>query len=349
MSSANLQPDTGSQTVQLLLQISQQLKNGSGSVPDAIDSLPPFEPPASAIVLNSLLFASLLCSVIASGKCLWIKQWLREYSLDLPHRPRELVRVRVHRHRGLDAWHMRAIVSTISFLLQVSVALFANAVVLLAWPVAPALRYAVFAVALLWVAVTLVAAVCPVVSPACPYKSPLARTFGRVVYWIRRGLGARRKTREEDQHWNRMPRIGEHEEFHTRERHIAVADGASLDLEALTYANMQYWGHRKLDRINDCFKDVENREAALSVIEEIVAARLNVKRDALQDAQAVEARQPRRDRRMLHLMRIWCEIYDEGMMTGRSTIKWAFESIAGRGLHTHGETSEASSVAGADD
>ena len=183
-----LQPDAGAQAVQILLHISQQLDNVSG---DAFPGLEPFQPATGVVILNTLLFLSLLCSVIASGKGLWVKQWLREFTLDLPRKPRELARMLELRHVGLETWHMHGIVSTISLLLQLSVALFANALVLLVWPVDAVLRYIVCGVAIVWISVTLVAAVCPVLWPGCPYKSPLARCFLRAMHLTRRFLSRR--------------------------------------------------------------------------------------------------------------------------------------------------------------
>ncbi|KAH9911281.1 uncharacterized protein BXZ73DRAFT_13813, partial [Epithele typhae] len=174
---ADLLSDDSGQMVQLLFQISQQLAAHEAGTPFPLPppNSTPFVPQASAVVLNSLLMVSLVCSLIASGKSLWLKEWLREYKLDLPRRPRELLRVRQHRHHGLSTWRMQTLISLVSFLLQLSVALFAAALVLIVWPIpSPPFRILITAIALLWISTTLVATACALVSTHCPFKSPLA-------------------------------------------------------------------------------------------------------------------------------------------------------------------------------
>ena len=179
-SSSALQPDDARTTVDVLYTISRQL-NGTHTVA----SPQPFERKLLDIIQCSFIFASLLLSLIAAGLGLWVKEWLREYLLDLPNCPRELVHVRQFRHRGIHEWHMRQHVSMISFLLNLAIALFSVGLMLFARKIDLTLYSVLIGLLGLWAVLTWGTAFLPAVSASCPYRSPFSRGLYVVVHRVK--------------------------------------------------------------------------------------------------------------------------------------------------------------------
>ena len=254
--SNSLQPDNAGMTVAALQLISQQLQNSTapGTMLASFAPSPEFEPDLDDVVIASLLASSLLLSLISSGMGLWVKEWLREYSLDLPYTARELVHVREYRHHGLERWHMRHLVASISLLLQIAVALFGIGTTMMTWKLNRVLSWVLTAGLALWTIAVWTAAVIPTVSSQCPFKSPLARLVYRVSWYV--------------WPWGRPKSMVDFE------RNMAEKNGLSLELKALKYVNDEYWGSEKLDKINKCFKDVKNQDEARKCLEEMIVARV---------------------------------------------------------------------------
>ncbi|EIN11112.1 hypothetical protein PUNSTDRAFT_29631, partial [Punctularia strigosozonata HHB-11173 SS5] len=82
---SQLQIDTGQVTVQILLDISQQLHNvseGQVALPtNATATINHFAPDPSVVVINCLWFLSLIAALCSALLGIIVKQWLREYSL----------------------------------------------------------------------------------------------------------------------------------------------------------------------------------------------------------------------------------------------------------------------------
>ncbi|KAI0688582.1 hypothetical protein C8T65DRAFT_589401, partial [Cerioporus squamosus] len=171
-SSNSLQPDNAKIAVDVLYILSQQL-NGTRTVAP----VEPFKTELFDVIQNSVLFASLLLCLISSGLGLWVKEWLREYMLDLPYCPRELVHVQQYRHQGLRRWGMRQLVSTISFLLQLAVALFNVGMTMFTLELDVTLYWVLIGMSGLWMILTWGTALFPAFSTHCPYKSPLSRAL----------------------------------------------------------------------------------------------------------------------------------------------------------------------------
>ncbi|TCD61472.1 hypothetical protein EIP91_008389 [Steccherinum ochraceum] len=129
MTISDLSPDPNQTTQALLLNILLVLNSTSGS-PPATFPLPAFNgPPTIVIWYQSLLYASIACSLFAAlGAVLGI-QWLSRYSSvgergTLEDRCKE----RQRKFDGLEAWHLRRVLEALSTLLQLSLFLFAAAV-----------------------------------------------------------------------------------------------------------------------------------------------------------------------------------------------------------------------------
>ncbi|KAH9911280.1 uncharacterized protein BXZ73DRAFT_82904 [Epithele typhae] len=328
-----IEPNNASQNSLLLQLYKNQLDPENPlSLPTNIANVFDSPPPTSAAILpNILLIVSLLFSLIASGKSLWFKEWLREYTLDEPRHPRSLLRIRQLRHDGLAAWHMHAIVSAISFLLQLSVALFATALVMVVQPIpSPPLRIMVTTIAALWVTVTLAAAVCPTLSAHCPFKSALAGWVFRLLYATRTVLyprtpaGCARSSPPGVQTGSGSQWECRYKTFGEREHAVAEALGELLDLEALEYLNEEYWGHKDLRVVNRCFRDIAETPWALERIEKILAVRLHCAERDLGLESVVKDRWLSVDTPgVKDLMRIWLDI-DKQHPSGRGEVKEVF-------------------------
>ncbi|RPD69336.1 hypothetical protein L226DRAFT_494341, partial [Lentinus tigrinus ALCF2SS1-7] len=172
----SLQPDNAKAAVDVLYIISKQL-NGT----QTIAPVEPFQRELFDVILNSFLFAALLLCLISSGLGLWVKEWLREYMLDLPYCPRELVHVQQRRHKGLQNWCLREIVAMISFLLQLAVALFNTGMTLFTFKLDITLYWVLIGMSGFWAVLTWGTAFFPVFSTHCPYKSPLSNVLYRLL------------------------------------------------------------------------------------------------------------------------------------------------------------------------
>ncbi|TCD61521.1 hypothetical protein EIP91_008292 [Steccherinum ochraceum] len=129
MTISDLSPDPNQTTQALLLNILLVL-NSTSSSPPAAFPLPAFNgPPTIVIWYQSLLYASIACSLFAAlGAVLGI-QWLSRYSSvgergTLEDRCKE----RQRKFDGLEAWHLRRVLEALSTLLQLSLFLFAVAI-----------------------------------------------------------------------------------------------------------------------------------------------------------------------------------------------------------------------------
>ena len=295
-SATSLQPDNAQLTVDILRTISQQLANPQTS---AIGDIQPFQSATFDIILNSLLNAGLLCSLIASGMSLWVKQWLREYVLDEPPLPRSRARVRLFRYHGLRAWKMRVIVACISILLQLSVQLFSTGVVMLAYKMNVTLAWVLLGLNAAWWAMTWSSALCPMFSPMSPFKSPLLRAIFHAAYQFRRVAGERFVFAKE-------LNVGRFRTFEERELHETARDASKLELEALRFANREFWGSERLKVINECFTEVTDKEATLKSIERILRAHYGMTQSEFDSKVEYDLRTE--DEGVKQLMRIWCQI-----------------------------------------
>ena len=117
------------------------------------------------------------------------------------------------------------------------------------------------------------------------------------------------------------------ESFGKRERGVAARLGTHLDLDALVYLNEQYWGNHKLDQVNECFKDIVEKQEALKCIEQILVTRLGLQSDELGSLDRLRQAHPERNGSVLHLMGIWCEINAKGGVHGEKAVYLVFRQV----------------------
>ncbi|CAK5263420.1 unnamed protein product [Mycena citricolor] len=174
-----LNPDSGSQTVVSLNQISQQLANINNSTAgmDALSPTAPFSPPASALVCNALWFASLALSLSSALVATLVEQWAREYQHRTSMFSSISIRSRVYMYLyyGLQRFNMHTIVGIPPLLLHASLVLFLAGLVAFLVPVNVIIMSISSALLGLFVFVYLLFTVLPLFFLDCPYQTPLTR------------------------------------------------------------------------------------------------------------------------------------------------------------------------------
>ncbi|KAI0064224.1 hypothetical protein BV25DRAFT_295778 [Artomyces pyxidatus] len=121
-----LSPDSGDGTVQLLIQLSNQVAALSNGTHLPFQPQPSFAPPASAIRVNALWFLSLIMSITCALAATLMQQWARQY-LQVTQRqaaPQKRARIRAYLFEGVKRFGMARAVDFIPTLLHASVFLF---------------------------------------------------------------------------------------------------------------------------------------------------------------------------------------------------------------------------------
>ncbi|CAK5278559.1 unnamed protein product [Mycena citricolor] len=184
-----LNPDSGSQTVVLLNQISQQLAsmNNSTAVMNALPPAAPFSPPVSALVCNALWFASLGLSLSSALIATLVEQWTREYHHRTSMFSSISIRSRVYMYLyyGLRRFSMHAVVGIPPLLLHTSLVLFFAGLVAFLVPVNAIIMSISSALLGLFVLVYLTFTVLPLFFFDCPYQTPLTR----ILWPLKQSLG----------------------------------------------------------------------------------------------------------------------------------------------------------------
>ncbi|TDL27825.1 hypothetical protein BD410DRAFT_761000 [Rickenella mellea] len=172
-----LQEDIGQTSVSILLQISQQLANGTTNSPAAIR--PDFRQDSGDITVNVLWFLSLAFSLACALAAVMVRQWARRYlrvPRGLPTVP-ERARMRQYLFQNLEWWKMDLVVETIPVLLHISLILFMIGLLLF-------VHLVNFQVALCLLCFSTVGGlgymfltVVPILFPGCPYKTPFSSLF----------------------------------------------------------------------------------------------------------------------------------------------------------------------------
>ncbi|KAH9974813.1 hypothetical protein BGW80DRAFT_1458303 [Lactifluus volemus] len=177
------------QSVDLLKQISAQISSLSlqASVPPP-SPLPPLtaNPSRSDIVVNALLFISLVLSLSAALLATLVQRWARDH-MQIFHRykhPLKVSRIRQYLHEGVDRWHMAVIAEAVPTLIHVSLFLFLVALAVFLsnanWAVA---KPTIFFITL-FLAWYLIATILPVAKPQFPLRSPVSVLLWFVVQSI---------------------------------------------------------------------------------------------------------------------------------------------------------------------
>lgn len=190
-----LQEDSGDTSVKLLANISLQLSSfiaASGFVNSTFRVPPPndetatqFTPDALSINVNTLWFASLSLSLIASFYTIAVQQWLRSYPIpsNSSFPVRESVRFRQFRHDGLEQWHVPMIVSLLPILIQIAVGLFFAGLYLLLESLNDTVATAFALLAGVPLLLFGISTIAPLIWASCPYKSLIIPTVWMFLKW----------------------------------------------------------------------------------------------------------------------------------------------------------------------
>lgn len=177
-----LQQDTGQTSVSLLLQLSSQTANSS----QPAASLPDFQPPNSAVWINSLWFLSLILSLTSALFGMIAKQWLREYMewTTTSWLPQRTITLRQKRFEAFEEYKVPAIIATIPALLEVALILFFSGLIIFLWTINRTVAGVSIAAIGTSITLAILATVLPVFHRRCPYKSPTGWACLRLVWPI---------------------------------------------------------------------------------------------------------------------------------------------------------------------
>ena len=170
----SLLPDSGSNVVTILTQISQQLSNGSQISSQA--TVPPFQPPTSAVWVNALWFLSLVislfCALLATLQQYWARRYLRLTQTQSAIHKR--ARFRSFFAEGVARFHLAFAVETIPALLHISMFLFLTGLVISLFSIHHTIAIIVLAATVVGGFLYMVITVMPVIYHNSPYQSPLS-------------------------------------------------------------------------------------------------------------------------------------------------------------------------------
>ncbi|CAK5271482.1 unnamed protein product [Mycena citricolor] len=189
-----LSSDSGTQTLAILNQISQQLaglKNGTAN----IDALPPpsaFSPSISSLICNALWFISLALSLSSALVATLIDQWAREYEHRTSMFSSTLIRARVYMYLyyGLQRFNMHAVVGVPPLLLHGALVLFLVGLVVFLAPINLVVTILTSILLLLFVGVYGTFTVLPLFFHDSPYQTPLSRIFWSLYQSLRKRFRA---------------------------------------------------------------------------------------------------------------------------------------------------------------
>ncbi|KAI0758598.1 hypothetical protein BC629DRAFT_1295748, partial [Irpex lacteus] len=164
-----LSPDSASQTLAVMKQISLQIANSTYH--PLMANTPPqaFQPSNTDICVNALWFASLILSLTTASIGILVKQWLREYlSLHNPS-PRARLRIRHYREPELRRWKVFEIAAVLPFLQQLSLALFFVGLCYFSASVHKTVGRTSLSLVVGWAFFICTVTILPLFFPRCPY------------------------------------------------------------------------------------------------------------------------------------------------------------------------------------
>ncbi|KAJ7055748.1 hypothetical protein C8F01DRAFT_445690, partial [Mycena amicta] len=133
----SLSPNPGDITVQLLIKISAQMEAAANGSTFQDTVFPPFTPPQTSIICNSLWFISLGLSLSCALIATLIQQWARDFLHQTDIHSAPLVRARIFSflYYGLKSFRMHQVVELLPLLLHISLLLFFAGLVVFFIPV----------------------------------------------------------------------------------------------------------------------------------------------------------------------------------------------------------------------
>jgi hypothetical protein len=182
----NLSPDTPSQMLVVMQQVSAQMTSFNtpfGMINSTYQPLLPapptgeqhFEPSSSDIRVNVLWFASLVFSLVTASFGILVKQWLREYLAVKNPSPQARLRIRHFRNPELEKWMVVEIAAVLPLLQQLSLALFFIGLCYFTASVHSSIGRTTLPLVAGWAFCFTTVTILPLFFPRCPYKTALLK------------------------------------------------------------------------------------------------------------------------------------------------------------------------------
>ncbi|KAF8204313.1 hypothetical protein K438DRAFT_1715981 [Mycena galopus ATCC 62051] len=186
-----LSPPAPSDPALLLALQLLQATVANSTLPLSPSSPPPFVPPTSALICNTLWFLSLGFSLSCALSATLVDQWARNYILASESRPslHKRARISAYLHRGIRRFQMNTVVELIPTLLHISLLLFFAGLVEFLRPINASISNLMLGILLFCGSLYLLITFLPIFHSNCPYYTPLSDPFWRML----RALGAVRQ------------------------------------------------------------------------------------------------------------------------------------------------------------
>ncbi|KIM21550.1 hypothetical protein M408DRAFT_80416, partial [Serendipita vermifera MAFF 305830] len=176
-----LKPDQSEITNQLLYAVL-----GNQSTTPSSD----FSTPDYAVRINTLLFASLITSLLTALAAMMVKQWAGYYDRGLSKISSKQIkaRTRQYRHEGIQKWHLSEVVALVPMALHLSLLLFFIGIIDFLFAVHRTVAIIVTALVLCGLMLYATANVLPLIFSGAPFRSPITQVLEKLAQKVRRGL-----------------------------------------------------------------------------------------------------------------------------------------------------------------
>ena len=187
---SKLQPDPNDQSVALLRAILLTLNQSA--IPGETPVVTPVQgdPPSEIVTVTSLMYASLLISLLAAFVAMLGKQWLNRYLRNSGGSMIERCGDRQRKCDGLKEWPLHLFVESLPVMLQVSLLLLACGLCRNMWSINASVAYTLIILTGLGVLFYVGIVVAGVSSYACPFQTPVSTALRDPWKKLRRGTAS---------------------------------------------------------------------------------------------------------------------------------------------------------------
>ena len=176
---SQLQPDPNEQSIALLRAILLTLNQSA--IPGETSAVPPIQdkPPSEIVTATTLMYASLLISLLAAFVAMLGKQWLNRYLRNSGGSMIERCGDRQRKCDGIEKWPLHPFIESLPVMLQVSLFLLAWGLCQHMWTINTTVAYTLAALTGLGALLYLVIVISGLSSYACPFQTPVSTALRR--------------------------------------------------------------------------------------------------------------------------------------------------------------------------
>jgi hypothetical protein len=180
-----LSPDSGSETVILLAQISRQLVNISNGIPlESIESSQPFKPTFSILMVNIMWFGSIVLCLAGSVFATLIQQSARRYQAltqgcPTPH---ERARLRAFLFNGIGKFKLDQLHQLLGMSMHVSILLYCIGLLIYIFTIETLLGFFALAYLLIFYLIYAIFTFTPIFFFDCPFGTPFTPLVWRLFH-----------------------------------------------------------------------------------------------------------------------------------------------------------------------